>query len=42
MKLVKLEQVQEFSKVIGIKDWECTIAMSCTPAWYPEQHKLTE
>lgn len=24
--------------------WEsfCTIAMACTPAWYPEQHQLIE
>ncbi len=21
-------------------DAQCTIAMPCTPAWYPEQHKL--
>lgn len=21
---------------------KCTIVMSCTPAWYPEQHKLVE
>ena len=21
-------------------DAHCTIAMPCTPAWYPEQHKL--
>lgn len=23
-------------------DAHCTIAMPCTPAWYPEQHKLIE
>ncbi len=23
-------------------DGKCTIAMPCTPAWYPEQHKLIE
>lgn len=23
-------------------DGQCTIAMPCTPAWYPEQHKLIE
>ena len=23
-------------------DAYCTIAMPCTPAWYPEQHKLIE
>lgn len=37
MKLIKLGQAQEFSN-----SDKCTIAMPCTPAWYPEQHKLIE
>lgn len=49
--LNKREEVVEFEKgdVILIDkgevyywDAHCTIAMPCTPAWYPEQHKLIQ
>ena len=36
MKLVKFEQAKEFSnsdRCIGLE-------YTCTPAWYPEQHKF--
>lgn len=49
--LNKKDEIIEFSKgdVILIDkgevyywDGQCTIVMPCTPAWYPEQHKLIE
>lgn len=49
--LNKKEGTIEFSKGDAILidkgevyywDGQCTIAMPCTPAWYPEQHKLIE
>ena len=51
MKIIKLEQNEtiSFKKgdaiLIDKKEkyyWDayCTVVMPCTPAWYPEQHKI--
>lgn len=49
--LNKKDQIVEFKKGDAILinkgevyywNAQCTIVMPCTPAWYPEQHKLIE